>query len=69
MPMPAKMKTVELAVLPQCQICEGRPAVYDAKTKSGPWAYLCKECYKSYGAGILSLTTRLIKAEAPTVQQ
>ena len=28
---------------PRCNIC-GTPAVYDAPTVHGPWAYLCRHC-------------------------
>lgn len=39
-----------------CDVCalEGSivPAVYDAKTKRGPWAYLCEEHFASHGLGL-----------------
>lgn len=35
--------------IPACDLCRGagrdRPAEYDAKTKQGPWAYLCHRHY------------------------
>ncbi len=30
------------AYTPRCDFC-GRPALYDAKTKLGPWAYVCQK--------------------------
>jgi hypothetical protein len=41
-----------VAVIPQCDIHRydkkqmGVPAKYDAKTKKGPWANMCDECFK-----------------------
>ena len=39
-----------------CQLCESKglksPAVYDAKTQMGLWAYLCALCHKKYGVGL-----------------
>ena len=28
------------------------PAKYDAKTKIGPWAYMCEACFKKWGMGL-----------------
>ena len=28
------------------------PATFDAKTTSGPWAYMCDECFRKYGIGL-----------------
>lgn len=34
-----------------CDLCKAegrkRKAIYDAKTRRGPWAYLCEDHYKS----------------------
>ena len=40
--------------LPLCQITHEvpRPASYDAKTTSGPWAYLCEDCFQEMGVGL-----------------
>lgn len=27
-------------------------AVYDARTKFGPWAFLCEDCFQSLGVGL-----------------
>ena len=37
--------------LPDCDIC-GEPARYDAKTKQGPWGYLCPDHFSSMGVGL-----------------
>lgn len=38
---------------PKCNIpgCSEK-AAYDAKTKLGPWAYLCTNHFKEYGIGL-----------------
>jgi len=45
---------------PKCDIClsHGRdePAVYEAKTVFGPWAFLCQKCFDEVG---ISLKMRL----------
>jgi len=38
--------------LPKCDFCE-EPALYDAKTRMGPWAYMCEEHFKQHGLGRL----------------
>lgn len=43
--------------LPRCQIPlahpEGSPeAVYDGRTRGGPWAYMCEACFGEYGRGL-----------------
>lgn len=36
-----------VARIPNCDLCEQpTPAEYDAKTKLGPWAYLCHHHYQ-----------------------
>lgn len=27
-------------------------AIYDGKTKQGPWAYMCEDCFKEKGVGV-----------------
>ena len=44
------MKTVELAFIPNCDICQLDPAKYDAPTVFGPWAYQCPICYLDQGS-------------------
>lgn len=36
---------VEVGYLPQCDFCSEK-AIYDAKTKMGPWAYMCEKHFK-----------------------
>lgn len=49
---------VEVAELPDCDIHKytkgkaGVPAAYDGKTRSGPWANMCEECFAEYGVGL-----------------
>jgi hypothetical protein len=38
--------------LPKCNFCD-KPALYDAKTRMGPWAYMCEEHFKQHGLGRL----------------
>ena len=54
--------TVLVASLPDCDICitlksrtaivEAMKAKYDGKTKLGPWAYMCQECFEVFGLGL-----------------
>ena len=37
--------------LPSCDVC-GESATYDAKTTSGPWAYLCDDHFEAIGIGL-----------------
>lgn len=45
--------------IPECDIHKydkGKydvPAEYDAKSKQGPWAYMCQECFDEVGPGQL----------------
>lgn len=42
-----------VAVLPACDFCSRTtPAVYDAKTSHGPWAYLCQGHFDDLGIGL-----------------
>lgn len=49
---------VEVATLPECDIHaylkgeHGVPAAYDGRTKTGPWANMCDECYLELGVGL-----------------
>jgi hypothetical protein len=44
-----------------CNICFLLRAEYDAKTKQGPWAYMCTECFKIWGIGLgLGMGQKLI---------
>lgn len=49
--------TVTVSSLPNCDVCSqaGRqvPAEFDAKTKFGPWAYLCRKHFQAVGPGRL----------------
>lgn len=44
--------------LPLCQLCQQDPLIlyqvahYDGKTRMGPWAYMCRQCFKQYGIGL-----------------
>ena len=37
--------------VPKCDFCE-EPAEYNARTRFGPWAYLCEKHFKMYGVGL-----------------
>ena len=48
---------VEVAELPECDYCKLSSTIkhlahYDAKTKSGKWAYLCPIHFQLYGIGL-----------------
>jgi late competence protein required for DNA uptake (superfamily II DNA/RNA helicase) len=44
-----------------CDVCSSQKAEYDAKMKTGPWAYMCSECFKIYGIGLgLGMGQKLI---------
>ena len=49
---------VEVPELPQCDFCKQNPLVlyqeahYDFRTKSGQWAYGCREHFKRFGIGL-----------------
>jgi len=38
------MKTLQVVNAPMCNFCNSKPALYDAPTVMGCWAYACKEC-------------------------
>lgn len=41
----------------KCDFCGAKQPdeIYDAETKFGPWAYMCKACWKKHGKGVLGL--------------
>jgi len=49
---------VEVAKLPQCDFCKQDPtilyqeAIVDGRTKMGPWAFMCRDCFKKFGTGL-----------------
>lgn len=49
---------VEVSKFPPCDIhiaYKNRRDVearYDGKTKQGPWAYMCEECFLKHGTGL-----------------
>lgn len=49
---------VYVSALPNCDMhinMSGQPptkAAYDGKTIMGPWAYMCDNCFSSYGVGL-----------------
>ena len=39
-----------------CELCSTKKAKYDAKHKIyGCWAYMCSDCYESYGSKVKGL--------------
>lgn len=42
---------VKITQLPKCYFCSDT-AKYDAKTKMGPWAYMCPFHYNLFGTGL-----------------
>ena len=48
--------------MPACDIHgAGVKASYDAKTKQGPWGFLCEDCFQKHGIGLgTGLGQRLI---------
>lgn len=40
-----------VSMIPNCDFCFN-PASYDGKTKMGPWANMCEDCFKKYGVGL-----------------
>ena len=38
------MKTLQVVTAPMCNFCNTKPALYDAPTVMGSWAYACKGC-------------------------
>jgi hypothetical protein len=53
---------VKVLYIPKCDLC-GDMAVYDGKTKYGPWAYMCECCFQTAGKGLgLGKGQRLVQA-------
>lgn len=46
--------TMNLGRRPTCQMCENgtTPAAVDAKTRMGPWAYMCTNHHAEVGVGL-----------------
>jgi len=45
------MKVARVFEEKKCNFC-GRLAQYDGRTRFGPWAYMCQECFKRHGIGL-----------------
>lgn len=49
---------VKVAALPKCDVCRAQhvqhppDATYDGKTKTGPWAFMCQQCFDQQGTGL-----------------
>ena len=43
--------TTAVSEIPVCNFCE-EDAEYDGQTIFGPWAYMCKRCFRKYGRGL-----------------
>ena len=43
--------TAYVRELPKCDFCD-RPALYDGKTRMGPWANMCETHFNSHGIGV-----------------
>lgn len=54
--------------IPNCDICGTTPAVVDAGTRMGPWAYMCTSCWhldgRSPGKLGLGIGQKLVKVES-----
>lgn len=46
----------------KCDFCE-REAVYDTKTKAGPWAYVCAKHFLQHGSNVKGLFSELSKID------
>jgi hypothetical protein len=49
--------STEVGVLPPCDLCRKMRhthtiATYDGATVYGPWAYMCTDCFDTYGIGL-----------------
>jgi hypothetical protein len=61
-----------VAALPTCDVCkalqydEPKEASYDARTRSGQWAFLCEDHFELHGLGKLGVGfgQRLVLKEA-----
>jgi len=44
---------VRVSTLPKCDLCtDGTLAEFDAKTKTGPWAFMCPTHFHEHGIGL-----------------
>ena len=43
-----------ISKIEKCDICDCKitDVVYDGRTKSGPWAWMCEKCFHEYGVGL-----------------
>jgi hypothetical protein len=66
--MPMTGHEVVVNALPQCQFCK-KNAAYDGRTKNGPWAFMCEECWVEHGVGQTGTGygQRLVLNDAPIV--
>ncbi len=48
------METAKVSEIPNCDFC-GELASYDARTKQGPWGFMCEDDFKTYSTGKLGL--------------
>lgn len=44
-------ESVKVPRLPKCDLCSAT-AAYNAKSKRGPWGYMCEEHYAEHGIGL-----------------
>ena len=57
------MKTIYRKDVPKCDLCEKQDDhVTDAKTRMGPWAYMCDACLQDNGV-MVNIGTRIEKAK------
>lgn len=38
--------------LPTCELCHKAEALFDGKTRIGPWAFMCLQCFGKFGIGL-----------------
>ena len=53
--------------LPRRDLC-GEEAHFDARTVSGPWAYLCDLCFGQYGVGLGTGLGQMLKVREDIVE-
>jgi hypothetical protein len=59
------MKETKISEDVRCDICKKEVAMFDGKTISGPWAYMCEVCYARNGKGLgLGKGQRLVKEKS-----
>jgi hypothetical protein len=59
-------KVVYLDAAVKCNICAVNDAGWDSPTASGPWAYLCDDCFDSHAArGAFGLANELVVGDKP----